>query len=278
MLALDAEAGTWPALAPLRVMALYFRTLYALDRRDYDRGEALAREGLAVARAHGDVSGAGNMLTELGHVAEARGDLDAAMALFEESLAQYRAGGERLALGRTLSSVGNLARARGDYASARRYLEEALDWARKLHFSWAIASILTSLGHVAVEQGDAARARPLYRESLELYRGMRNPSALAWCLEGVAVVAEKDGRHERVARLCGTVSGLRAAAGVAEATAAWLPFARACEAARQVLGEEGFAAAQAAGAALSPERAIAYALAERNAPARSDRSRDGIRP
>ncbi len=278
MLALDAEAVVWPALAPLRVMALYFRTLYALDRRDYDRGEALAREGLAVARQHGDVSGAGNMLTELGHVAEARGDLDAAMSLFEESLVQYRAGGERLALGRTLSSVGNLARARGDYVSARRYLEEALDWARKLHFSWAIASILTSLGHVAAEQGDAARARPLYRESLELYRGMRNPSALAWCLEGVAVVAEEDGRHERAAQLCGAVSGLRAAAGIAEASAAWTPFARASEAARQALGEEGFAAAQAAGAALSPERAIAYALAERSARARKDRPRDSIHP
>src|SRR5260370_41191249 len=99
---------------------------------------------------------------------------------------------------------------------------------------------------------------------------MRNRSALAWCLEGVAVVAEEDGRHERAAQLCGAVAGLRAAAGIAEASAAWTPFARASEAARQALGEEGFAAAQAAGAAPSPGRAHRYPLGGTRARARQD--------
>ena len=260
LLALDATVGQRGAPPALRVMALYFLTLFALDRHDFDRAEALAREGLELARRHGDAARAGDMLVELGHVAEARGDLDAAMALFAESLTQYGAGDHRGAVGRALSSLGNLARARGDYEQARRYLEEALAWARERQFSWAIASGLVSLGHVACEQGDFARARALYRESLGLYRTMRNPAALAWCLEGVAVVAVAAGMHERAARLCGAIATLRQAARAAPA-AEWQPFARAREAAERALGADGFAAAQRAGATLTPEQAIAAALA-----------------
>src|SRR5262249_3394032 len=154
---------------------------------------------------------------------------DAAKELFEEGLAQYRVGGERGAVGRVLSSLGNLARRQGDYEQARRLLEESLVWARARHFSWAVASGLASLGHVACEEEDFARALALYRESLELYRTMRNPAALAWCLEGVAIVAAVVGEHERVARLCGAVAGLRAAVGAGGAPAedGWPPFAQA---------------------------------------------------
>jgi predicted ATPase/DNA-binding XRE family transcriptional regulator len=264
LLALDATADQRRGPAALRVSALYFLILYALDRHDLERAEALAREGLELARRHGEVGRAGDMLTELGHVAEARGDLDTAMALFEEGLGELRAaaGGERGAVGRALSSLGNLARAKGDYEQARRYLEEALAWARERHFSWAQASGLVSLGHLAYEQGDLPRAAALYREALGHYRTMRNPAALAWCLEGVTAVGAASGELERAARLCGAVETLRQVAGATRATGApeWPPFARARTAALQAMGEEGFAATYAAGAALTPEQAIADAL------------------
>jgi tetratricopeptide (TPR) repeat protein len=163
-------------------------------------------------------------------------------------------------VGRTLSSLGNAARAKGDYEGARRYLEQSLAWARERDFSWAIASGLTDLGHVACEQDDFARAMALYRESLGLYRTMRNPTALAWCLEGVVVATVAGGEYERAARLGGAITGLRAAAGAAPAPSVWPPYVRACEAARQALGAESFAAVSAEGAALSPEGAIAFVL------------------
>jgi predicted ATPase/DNA-binding XRE family transcriptional regulator len=261
-LAIDSTAGERAAPAMLRVSALYALILLALDRRNYDEAEVLAREGLELARRNGDVGGAGNMLAELGHVTEARGDLDTAMAYFEEGLAEYQKGkqGHPGAVGRTLSSLGNLARAKGDYERAQRYLEQALAWAREREFSFAIASALVSLGHVACEQGDRARAQVLYRESLHLFRTLRNPSSLAWCLEGVAVVAAAAGDHERAARLCGSVAGLHALAGAGPAPVAWLPFEQACTAARQALGEERFTSVSNEGAALSAEQAIDSAL------------------
>lgn len=264
--AADAPAGASGRGSPidpaLRVMAIYFLVLYALDRHAFDRAETLARAGLDLAQRHGNTAGAGNMLTELGHVAEARGDLDAAMAFLEEGLAQYRTSpdGERGAVGRVLSSLGNLARARGDYERARGYLEESLAWARERHFSWAIASGLVSLGHVACEQRDFARAGALYRDALDHYRAMPNPEALAWCLEGVAIVAAAAGDHERAARLAGAVTGLRATAGIGPA-AEWPPFTRAREGARLALGAARFGVAEDAGDALTPEGAITEGLA-----------------
>lgn len=248
------------APARLRVMALYFLTLYALDRHDFDLGEALAREGLELASAHGDTSGAGNMLTELGHVAEARGDREGAMVLYEEGLAQYRAGGHSGSVGRALSSLGNVARVLGDYERARHYLEQALSWARELHFSWAMASVLVGLGHIACEQEVFERAKRLYHESLDLYRTMRNPTALAWCLNGVVIVLVAGGRYERAARLCGAIEHLYQTADAAP-EAEWPTFTRACAVARESLGEGVFEAARAAGVALSSEQIIGYALA-----------------
>jgi predicted ATPase/DNA-binding XRE family transcriptional regulator len=266
LLALDAREDV-PAVHPiLRVRALYQLILFTLDRHDFERAEALAREGLELARSQGDAGSAGDMLAELGHVAEGRGDLDGAMALFEESLAQIRfaESGEPEsrhggALGRTLSSLGNLARAKGDYDKAQRYLEEQLAWARERNFSFAVASGLTSLGHLACDRGDYAGAAALYRESLALYRSLPNPVALAWCLEGVVVVLAQAGDYVGTMRLCGAIAGLQQVARAA-AAAVWRPFAQARAAAIQALGEDQYAAAYSAGATLSPERAIAEAL------------------
>jgi len=57
--------------------------LITLDQHGFDQAEALARQ------IHDD-AGVGNMLTELGHVAEARGELDGALTLFTRALATTR--------------------------------------------------------------------------------------------------------------------------------------------------------------------------------------------
>ncbi len=267
LLALDAQAGDRAVTPRARVWALYSLILIALDQHDFDQAEALGREGLTLARAVGDGAGVGNMLTELGHVAEARGDLDAALALFEEGLASFRASSQDGAVGRTLSSLGNLQRTRGDYAEAQRYLEESLAWARARNFSWAAASGLVSLGHVACEQGEGARALALYHESLEYYQTTPNPATLAWCLEGVVVAISMIRPTESpptIARFAGAIVGLRQRAGVAPAPD-WPPFTRALVATQQTLGPEAYVAAHQAGTALTPERIVAEALAVSNA-------------
>jgi predicted ATPase/DNA-binding XRE family transcriptional regulator len=253
LLALDAMGDQRSASPPVRVMGLYGMARFAIERRDYDWAEVLAWEGLDLAHDYGDSIGSGNMLAELGQVAEARGELDAAMTLYDESLAHWPAGS------RALSSLGNLARAKGEYDQAHRYLEQALAWARSQRMSWAVAEALTSLGHIACEQGDFVRAASRYRESLALYQTIGTAVPLAGCLEGVAAVAAASGTYERTARLCGAVAGLRAAGRVVP-SAEWPPFVQAREAAQQALGEDAFTAAYTAGTVRSPEQTIADAL------------------
>lgn len=262
LLALDARAGDRAAPPAHRAMALYGATRFAMDRHDYTEAEALASEGLALARRVGDDEAMSNMLATLGHVAEAHGELDRAATLFAESLTYAERSGNTGALSRALSSLGNYARARGDLDRATTYMERALACARSIGMSWGIAYQLTGLGHLACERNDYARAKDLYRESLGLYRTLHNRATVAWCLEGVAVVAAAEEQHERVARLSGAIAALSAGAPDDHTTSpAWALYEHAPQRARAALGGGAFAAAEAAGRALSLDAAITYALA-----------------
>jgi predicted ATPase/DNA-binding XRE family transcriptional regulator len=277
LLELDKLGGERAAPSGLRVSALFALILLALDRRHYDEAEALAHEGLALARRDGDEARAGNMLVELGHVAEARGNLEAAVTYFHESLAAHeRSGlsGAGAAVGRTLSSLGDIARTRGQYDQARAYLERSLAWARERQFSFAIAACLASLGHVAVELGDLSGATARYREALTLYQTLRNPASLAALLEGIAVTNWLTGDAEAVARLAGAVAGLRELAGAGQ-SAEWARFADARAYAQRALSAATYEVAYAWGRGLTPEAALAYAavrLDERSDAAKEQRS------
>lgn len=263
LLDLDARGGERSAPAQLRCAALFALIIIALDRRHFEEAETLAQEGLALARQHGDRGQMGNMLSELGHVAEARGDLATARSYFEEALALQRENAEGAALGRTLSSLGNIARTQGDYKAARVYLEQSLAWVRERAFSFAVASGLISLGHLDCEEGEFASAMGRYADALRLAQTMtlRNPTTLAWCLEGVAVALSASGQHVSAARICGAIAALREVSGAADQVE-WPLFMRATATARDALGEQSFAMAYDANRALTPEQAITLALTQ----------------
>ncbi len=261
LLDLDASGGAKSAPPQLRCAALFALIIISLDRRQYAAAERLAQEGLALARRQGDRAQMGNMLSELGHVAEARGDLDAARTYFEEALTLQRQQPDGAATGRTLSSLGNIARVQGDYRQARIYLEQSLAWVRERAFSFAVASGLFSLGHLDCEEGDFASALTHYAEALHLAQTMalRNPTSLAWGLEGVAIALAASQQYTSVGRICGAIAALRAVAGAAD-QAEWPLYTQATATARAALGEQPFAEAYDAGRALTPEQAIALAL------------------
>ena len=76
----------------------------------------------------------------------------------------------------------------------------------------------------------------------------------AWCLAGLGSAAAFDEEPERAARLWGAAERLRAALGCRPAPAARATYERAVALARAQLGEEAFAAAWAAGQALTLDR------------------------
>ena len=138
--------------------------------------------------------------------------------------------------------------------------EESLTLRRELGDQRGLAEALANLGTTRHVQGDAAGARALFEESLRLLRALGEQADIAECLEGLAGVACAQGDCDRAARLFGAAAKVRAAIGVPRLPADRAVYDQYVAAARAGLGEAGFAAAWAAGRALSLEEAIARAL------------------
>ena len=261
-LTLDAQAGAHAAEPAVRVAALYGVGQLALERGDYERTEALAREELALAEGIGDESGMGNALTHLGMVAETRGDLRNAASFLEEGITHCRKAGDIGAIERALGSLGHVFRAHGDYARATQTFEEALEEARSVNLTWVVATVLTSLGHLAREQGDYHRAISCYQESLALHRDFGTTGYIAWSFEGMAMAVGALGQHERAAQLCAAADRIREQEHAPRPPAEQQLYDQTVAAAQAALGDEHIEQAWAAGRMLSLDDAISYALAE----------------
>jgi predicted ATPase/class 3 adenylate cyclase len=234
----------------------------ARDQGDYGAARARFEQTLALRRQLGDARGIVMSTYQLGRAAYEQGDAGAARPLLEESLALARATGNTWTTMVVLNVLADLTRVEGDHARARRLLEESLALARQDGNRDLLAWTLHRLGRLALARGEAGSARADLQEGLELRRAMGHQAGIAAGLEGLAAVAVCGRQPGRAARLLGAATALRQAIGAplppvdrpdCEATA---------QAARAALGEAAFAAAWAAGEALTPEEAVAEALAD----------------
>jgi hypothetical protein len=121
---------------------------------------------------------------------------------------------------------------------------------------------LQNLGNVARAQGDQGRAAARYRESLTLFQELGGQEGMAGCLEGLAGIGWEQEDAPRAARLFGAAEAVRDRLDVPLPPSQHAAHDRSVRTLRAQLGEEAFAAAWAAGRALSLEAAIAEALAE----------------
>jgi predicted ATPase/class 3 adenylate cyclase len=234
----------------------------ARDQGDYGRARALLEETLAIWRELGDKRGIAFSLMGLGRAAQEQGEYGAARALLEESLAISRELGNKGGIASSLHSLGTLARDQAECGRARALVEESLAIWREGGYKLAVGWSLNSLGLTVRDQRDYGRARALLEESLAIFRELGNKRGIAWDLEGLATVAMVQGEPERAARLFGPAEGLREEIGNPLPTADRAEHDRFVAAVRAALGEEAFAAAWAAGRAMSLEQAVAFALAE----------------
>jgi predicted ATPase len=220
LLAVNGAGDSAHAITIARARALYGASVLAAEQGDYQRAAALSLESVTLFERFDDTLGRARALNLRATVTRYQGDQTGATALYEESLALFRALGH----GR------------------------------------ATTVALSNLGHVAHDQGDEDQAGALYRESLTLYRGVGEKLGVASCLEGVALVDRTHERFERAALLYGAATSLRTAIGAPLPSVDRTAHDHTVTALREALGEDAFAAAWAAGQALSLEQAIAAAL------------------
>jgi predicted ATPase len=242
--------------------ALRWLGYVANDQRDYVTAAARMSESLALWRELEHKDGIAWALVSLGGTVLLQGDIVRATELIEEGLALCRENQDNEGCAFALLHLARLAHKQGDAARAAALWEECLAHARIVGQTSFVAWALFNLGRLAQERGEVARAAALWEESLLLYQERGSEWGVLICLEGFARIAAARGRSERAARLFGAAARLREAIDEPVPPADRPDYDRVVSAARTQLDEATFAAAWAAGRALSLDQAIAEATAE----------------
>jgi tetratricopeptide (TPR) repeat protein len=285
-----------------RVEALSKASVLAWLHYDYRQQEAFAQEAIGIARELGGPRYLCPALAEVVRAQITRGDFEAAQAAGQECLDLAHASDDARLEADALVTLGQMSRNQGAFAAAIGYSEQALALAAKgndplfealmhgdlgqanwflgqydravHHFDRAtqlydeagnkrnIGVMQWGLGCVALDQGHLATATGHFRRSLSAFRESDYRVGICGFLLGMAGIATTRGQAVAAVRLSGAADALRTALG--HRLEGHIPqrYERQLARARAQLDEDTFAAAWAAGQALTPEQAILEALAQ----------------
>jgi predicted ATPase/class 3 adenylate cyclase len=178
---LERALGASATVAPsVRARALLAAARLTFMQSDYDRGNALAQESLALYRELGDKPGIGLALNRLGIAAWRRADFPTARVLLEEDLALYRELGNPDRIAWSLFALGLLHIKQGEYSRASASFEESLALFRKLDNKRGIAASLTPMAAALfVSQRDQTMVYPLLAQGLSLDREVGDKEGMA---------------------------------------------------------------------------------------------------
>jgi predicted ATPase/class 3 adenylate cyclase len=166
--------------APVRAKALLAAARLAFVQGDYDQGEALAQESLALFRQTGDTRGIALSLDRLGVAAWRRGNFAKARSLMDEDLSLFKEVGDKVRVAWSLFTLALLESKQGEYARARDLLEESLAMHKEVGNKRGMAASLSQLaGVLLVSQGDQAKAQALLEEGLALDREVDSKEGIA---------------------------------------------------------------------------------------------------
>ena len=245
-----------------RAQALQAASLLANMQANYTAQSSLARESVAIFREHGEMGGAGRSLAGEAIGEMNLGNREAARALYEASATCAQDADDSWGLAFGASQFGALEWIEGNYEVARARLEECIRIAGKVGDRFTLGLALGSLANAARLQGRHGEATELFKQALVVANEFREQTLVPRALAGLAGLAGLGGEHARAARLFGAAEAEREATGRREIQVFRAINERDTAETRAALGETAFAAAWAAGRALSLEQAIAYALGE----------------
>ncbi len=235
-----------------------------IDTNDYERSMNYFDEALLLCREIGYISGMAHILSNMGWQATKYGDYERAHLWLEESLALSKQLRRAATTVINLSFLGHLAYQEGKYAQARAYYEEYILTSGRTkessNFSGATGWITAKLGYIALRQGNYAQARELFQKSRTFFDVNGAKIGTVYIIEGLANLAVLQGQYECAAKNFAwadltriTVDNLRPPTEQADVDHDLAII-------RTALDETTFAAAQAAGRAMSMDEAIALAL------------------
>ena len=164
----------------VRAKALLAAARLAIVQSRYERGEALAQEGLALFRQLGDERGIALTLDRLGMAAWRQGHFAAARGLMQEALALFRAQRDLSRVGWSLFTLGLLHTKQGEYAQAGALFEESVALFKQLGNKRGLAAASTQwAGALLVSQADATQAAALLQDGFALQREVGDQEGIA---------------------------------------------------------------------------------------------------
>jgi non-specific serine/threonine protein kinase len=249
-------------LGESRVLAatLHFSGSIARERGDYDQAMALHGKSLELWRQLGDERGVARSLNYLAFSSWLRGDLVGAAGHGADTLARFQALADREGMAWSLLNRAAAAYYAGELANARVAAREALGLAGEAAYKEGSAWGLNFLGLVALRERRIDQAAALLRRSLELHRDLGDRWRMASVLEALAGVARARGDLPRAVRLDAGAAALRQALGTPLPPVEAQDWEGERSAAAAALGAAAYEANVLAGAALPPERLVAFAL------------------
>jgi non-specific serine/threonine protein kinase len=244
----------------LRASATSGLGLLLLRFGDYAAAEANLEEARVTFIGLGDENGAAFAQRMLAACAEYQGQEELAAARQLAALQLYRSTGDLLGISAALDDLADGAYRRGDYDEAWRLANESVTTARMGESPARLIGALATAGESATARGDLAQATTLLREGLLLAQDMGFDLGIFNTIIGLAAVATGAGAAELGANLLGAATALADIRGLtAFPHHALLRHTR--SSLKEQLGEAAFVAAWEAGRALTPEQAVAAALA-----------------
>lgn len=157
------------------------------------------------------------------------------------------------------SAVALCAHVEGDLAKAQQLADEAVTTLE----GWHRLLALSVRAHIAADRGDNEQARRDAHRALTTAVDNQGRLGVPAALEVLARLAVDAGSHAEAARLLGAADAQRARVGELRFPVYQPPYDSACEQCRKALGDSEFQASYDAGAALTVDDAIGYALRRR---------------
>lgn len=221
-------------------------------------------KSLALAREIGDDQGVAMSLNALGIAARDQGQHEKALRLHQESLLLFNKLGNRHGQAYASICLARVALLQGDYRQAAAWCQQSINLYAELGDQRNVAGTWKDMGFLALHHEVYPDAQRAFHHCLTLYHNLQDWEGMAVIWEGLAGVALNEGFPERAAQLFGAAAGLREANGyvgrrLLRADQVLVEKLAATTEAR--LDPAAYAAAFAAGKALTVEQAMAYAAA-----------------
>jgi len=226
----------------------------------YTAARAMYEESLAIYRQTENQPGLAEALVYLGQVLASL-DYGASQHHVEEALSIAQRLGDKRITALALLTLGTIAYQQGDRPRMRSLVEQSRALARELQEKRLIGRAQLSLAAMALEERDYRAAQALVAEALALGHELGDPLQIAWSFSSFASIAAAHGQPQLAARLLGAAEIQHATIGsshpLSSMRSLFSPYHWILAETRDQLGEAAFAAAVAAGRALTLEQAIA---------------------